>query len=134
MFGLFNSKRYSQEKAHIERKLAESEDELVVLRKERTTLKTEVEDLKLKKKIEDEDIKHMVKIREEQQDIAYQKKVLELQQKKDAEVAKVKDDYRDKIEANLNKRGDELKSMYGEILQRLPNVNLELTRGVRGKR
>jgi hypothetical protein len=127
MFGLFNSKRYTQGKAEIQRRLAESEDEIVSLRKERNTLKDQVEDLKLKKKIEEEDIKHMMKIKDESLALEYQRKELKLQQEKNDAVAKVKDEYRDKTEAQLNKRGDELKAMYGEILQRLPNVNMEIT-------
>jgi len=96
------------------------------LETERDTLKEDVADLKLKKKIEDEDIKHMVKMKEEALEIKFQKKEMELEKAKNNEVAKVKDDYRDKMESQLEKRGTEIKGMYSEILERLPNVNVRL--------
>ncbi|MGH7239668.1 MAG: hypothetical protein ACREHG_06335 [Candidatus Saccharimonadales bacterium] len=133
MFGLFNSKRYTEEKAHLERRLRDQETELTAMKRERSTLKQELEDLKLKKKIEEEDIKHMVKMKIEQQDIEYEKKALALQREKDEEVAKVKDSYRDKVELQLEKRGSEIKEMYNEILQRLPNITANLEFGGKKK-
>lgn len=96
------------------------------LEKEKKGLIEEVEKLKLKKKLEDEDIKHMVKINEERLNIEHEKKVMETEKKKDVEVAKVKDDYRNKMELNLEKQIGNMKEMYGEILERLPNVNVKL--------
>ena len=99
------------------------------LKKEKETLTEEVERLKLKKKIEDEDIKHMVKIKEEKLQLDFQKKELELESKKNNQVAKVKDDYRDKVEQNLHKEMDRMQDMYKEILARLPNINVKMKGG-----
>lgn len=96
------------------------------LQSEVETLKGEIASLKLKKKIEDEDIKHMVKLKEERQEVKFQKKELEMEKDKADEIAKVKDGYRDKTEEQLQKRNDELKEMYGEILARLPNINVKM--------
>lgn len=128
----FHSKWYSEERKHIEARLKDTEDECISLRKERNLLKQEVEDLKLKRKIEEEDIKHMIKIKDESLELEFKKKEVELISQKDKEVAAIKDTYRDKIEQQLNKRGDELKGMYGEILARLPNITANLELG--GKR
>lgn len=122
----FHSKWYSEERKNIEARLADTESECITLRKERNSLKQEVEDLKLKRKIEEEDIKHMIKIKDESLELEFRKKEVELISKKDAEVAAIKDSYRDKIEANLHKRGDELKSMYNEILAIVPKINANL--------
>lgn len=102
------------------------EGKLQGLYDERVTLKEQVEDLKIEKKTSEEDIKHMVKMKEERLDIEFQKKVMELERKKQEEVAKVKDDYRDKLETNLVAQKDDIKDMYGEILERLPNINARL--------
>ena len=101
-------------------------DRIKKLEDERTELKREVEDLKIQKKISEEDIKHMVKMKEEKLDIDYQKKVMEVERGSEKAVAVVKDEYRDKVEANLEKQRLELKGMYGEILERLPNIAVKL--------
>ena len=101
-------------------------DEIEGLRKDRARLKQEVEDLRLKKKIEEEDIKHMVKMKMERLDLEHQKKVQETERVKEKEIADVKDRYRDKMELQLSKETANIKEMYAQILERLPNVNLKL--------
>ena len=61
-------------------------DEIEELRKDRAQLKQEVEDLKLKKKIEEEDIKHMVKMKMERLDLEHQKKVQETERVKESQI------------------------------------------------
>ena len=101
-------------------------DEIEELRKDRVRLKQEVEDLKLKKKIEEEDIKHMVRMKMERLDLEHQKKIQETEREKENEIANVKDKYRDKMELQLSKETANIKEMYAQILERLPNVNLKL--------
>jgi len=96
------------------------------LEQERTNLKREVEDLKIAKKISEEDIKHMVKMKEEKLDIEHQKKVATIERQKDVAVAAVKDGYRDKVEANLEVQRKEMREMYSEVLKRLPNIAVKL--------
>jgi len=96
------------------------------LKSEIRKLKEEVEDLKLKKKIEEEDIKHMVKIKEEALEIDYKKKELDAEREKEKEIASVKDTYRDKLETFLQNQVKDVKEMYGQILKRLPDVNVRL--------
>lgn len=91
-----------------------------------SALKVEVRELKLAKKIEIEDIQHMIKIKEEKLDIAYEKKALKLEQDFDKRVATVKNEYRDKVEENLEKSRIEMRGMYSEVLLRLPDVNVAL--------
>jgi len=105
----------------------ELERKIENLTNERRTLKEEVEDLKIKKKIETEDIKHMVKMKEEKNDLEFQKKVMEKEQEKQAAIATVKDEYRNKLEKNLIAQKDDIKEMYSQILKRLPDVNARLT-------
>ena len=90
------------------------------------TLKEQLGDLKLKKKIEEEDIKHMVRIKQEALEIEHQKKELKLQKQSDDIIAAVKDEYRDRLEGFLQKQVQDVKEMYGQILKRLPDVNVRL--------
>jgi len=122
MLNLFKSENFVETQERKE----ELEKQVKQLEKDNRKLKEEYEDLKLKKKMEEEDIKHMVKIKEERMEVENSKKTLDLERKKDSEVAKVKDEYRDKIEKNLEKEMGRMQEMYKEILARLPNVNVKM--------
>ena len=93
-----------------------------------SSLKSEVEDLKLKRKIEEEDIKHMVKMKGEKLELDFDRRTVEAAGEQQAAIAQVKDDYRAKMEDNLNKQIEDTKEMYAQILERLPNVNVEMTK------
>ena len=95
------------------------------LEKDKRSLKEDLAELKLKKKLEEEDIKHMVKINNERKDIELEKEKMKLERKSAEEIAKVKDSYQDKTEQQLEKQLTNMKSMYGEILERLPNYNIK---------
>lgn len=87
-------------------------------------LKEEVSDLTYKKKMETEDIKHMVKISAEKKDLEIEKEKMKLEGEKASEIATVKDTYRDKMETQLTEEKDTIKEMYSQILERLPNYNV----------
>jgi chromosome segregation ATPase len=109
-----------------DQKQKDLEEKIEKLETERTELKREVNDLKSKRKIEEEELKHLVKIKDEKREIEFQKKEMELESAMNKEVAKVKDNYRDKLEKNLIEQKDDIKGMYSEILERLPDVNARL--------
>lgn len=103
------------------------------LTSERDTLKSDIEGLEKKlrglehdHKLADEDIKHMVKIKEEQLEIENDKKAIQLERQFQTDAAKVKDQYRDKMEDQLAHQAENLRGMYDEILKRLPDINVEL--------
>lgn len=126
MFGL--------NKRHLENRCANLEGRVIALLNQRDSLEDQVHTtaaeltkVKLTKKISEEEIAHKIKMREETVDIDKQKEIAAVERKADKRVAEVKDEYRDKVEKQLEKRGDELKKMYSEILARLPDVNLAIT-------
>ena len=94
------------------------------LKKEKRELKDEIADLKHEKKITEEDIKHMVRIREERIEVENEKKNLQRDREKEEAIAKVKDEYRDKMEKRLQTEVDNIREMYTEILARLPMVTV----------
>lgn len=116
------------------KRIADLQTQVDSLTDERTKLKTEVEDLKIQRKCEDENIRHMVKIKEEKMEVEFQKKEVQREREKQEAIAKVKDGYRDKVEAELNKRSAELLAMYNAILARLPDVNVALTGKIGGRK
>lgn len=89
-------------------------------------VKDELEDLKLKKKIEEEDIKHLTKIKLEQNEIEFTKKVMQVEKTKDSEVMTLKQEYADKLQVRLENEVKNIKEMYSEILKRIPDVNVRL--------
>lgn len=120
MFWSVKVKKLEEEKKDLKRVISNLESE-------KKTLKEEVSDLKLKKKMEEEDIKHMVKIDRERKDIELEREKVKLAGEQAKEIAKVKDTYRDKTEAQLEKQLVGMRDMYKEILERLPNYNIKHT-------
>jgi len=117
--------------------LASNVDHLIsqrdLLLTENSELKAENKSLAQKRKMEDEMIAHKLKMREETVDIKFQQKAQEIQRDADEMIASVKNEYRDKLEAQLEGRGNELREMYSEILARLPDINVQLSGGVKPK-
>ena len=123
--------RITKNAAVTELKIVKEEHEVVVselsnVRVELRKTKEELEDVKLKKKIEEEDIKHMVKIKLEQNEIEFQKKIITSDKEREAAIHIVKQEYADKMQARLEKEVVSIKEMYREILQRIPDVNVRL--------
>lgn len=108
------------------KKVKELELEIEQLQESVRKAKDELAETKHKKKMEDEDIKHMVKMSKEANVIEFQKKTMELEKDKQDAIATVKDEYRDKMEERLQTEVTNIKEMYGQILERLPNVNARL--------
>lgn len=88
-----------------------------------------IEDLKLKKKIEGEDIKHLVKIDQERKDIALDKEKLELEREKDKSIQTIREEYQKKQETLLNEQIKKGEEMYKEILKLMPDVNMAVRAG-----
>jgi len=116
MFGLFAKPKTETIRTY--------QDEYDNARKQVRTLKDEIADLKQEKKITEEDIKHMVRLREEKLALEAQRKDVERAGEQAAAIAEVKDQYRDKLEKRLQKEVDSIKEMYGQILERLPKVSV----------
>ncbi len=119
MFGNQRSERVKLQITTLESERDTLNDNLVSVR-------NELSELKQKRKMEDEDIRHMVKIKEGKLDLEHQKKQVELERQQQTAIATVKDDYRDKLESTLQSQIKDVKGMYSEILKRLPNVNVRL--------
>jgi len=89
--------------------------------------KEELAETKHKQKMSDEDIKHMVKIAKDKDELTLKRKIMDVEAEQAKAIATVKDEYRDKMEERLQKEVEGIKEMYGQILERLPNVNAKLT-------
>lgn len=94
-------------------------------------LKRELAELRLQKEIEQRDIDHLIKIKHEKLNIEYQQKELGLKdQYKDKEMALQKE-YHGKVMANIEVARAEMKDIYSKIMERLPNISMEITKKVK---
>ena len=100
-------------------------------------LTSENKKLKQTKQMSEEMIAHKLKMREESVDAECARRVADAETKAEkkviVEVGKVKDTYRDKVENQLEKRGDELKGMFAEVLTRLPDISMAITKDIKEK-
>ena len=92
-------------------------------------LKTEIKNLQLDKRIEEEEIKHLVKMKEEKNLIEMQKKEISLQREFQEKEMSLQSKYHEKVIATIEESRKETKELYSAIMERLPNVNMEIKRG-----
>jgi DNA repair exonuclease SbcCD nuclease subunit len=105
-------------------------EQIANLTKEKQTATDELEALKLQKKHELRDIEHMVKLREEKQAVELERKTVAMQKEFQTKEMTLQTEGHAKIMAMLEKGREELSGVYKQIIERLPNVNMEIKRGV----
>ena len=110
-------------------KLESYETEIKDLRDKKHGLELDIEKIKLEKKNEMEETKHLVKLRDEKRELEFKGKEMDIEAEKERAIAKVKDEYRDKLEKRLITETENIKEMYGQILERLPSIKV----GLKGK-
>ena len=96
------------------------------LQQELSSVKDELDELRRLKKHEAEDIAHLVKIKESKLELEFEKKVQANDALREQAIAKVKDEFRDKLEKQLREETKNIREMYTEILARLPNLNAKM--------
>ena len=89
-------------------------------------LKVENKRLKVKREMDEELIAHKLQMREEEREIEYLKDETKLREECAEAIREVKYTYQEKVEQHLEKRNSELRDMYSEILERLPEINVGL--------
>jgi len=105
--------------------------------------KEELEDLKLKKRLEQEEITHMTRINEEKlkmeldsekQKLAKdaQDNITNFRKQQTEELLKIHQALFEKLETRMNTEVGNLKEIYTALMARLPNVNLQIERKIRG--
>lgn len=98
------------------------------LKAEIRELREEKEDLEFKKKMEEKEIAHLVKMKEEKLTIATEKERLELTQQFQEKEMALQKEYFEKVMAAVKEGQKKMEDIYTKILERLPNVNMEITK------
>lgn len=105
-------------------------DGKAVLSKQVAALKDELEELKLKKRMEETEIKHLVKLKEEKQEVEFQKQKNELEKTFNTKEMALQTKYHEQVMGVIQKEHEKLQALYKEIIGRLPDVNMTITKKV----
>lgn len=89
-------------------------------------LKEERETLERAKKMDIEEIKHLNKLAQEKRDIELEKEKAKIQVTYQKDRTKLMEEFHAKVEKRFGNEMDNLKSIYSEIIKRLPDVNMEI--------
>ena len=103
-------------------KVSSLKDRIELLEGVEKNLQTNIADLNAKKKREDELIKHNTKIILEKHEIEQAKVIGLLKGEQATAIAKIKDEYRDKTEKQLEKQATIMKELYTDVLTKLTGV------------
>lgn len=101
------------------------------LEKEVADLKKQITELEHKKSLEEKEIAHLVKMKEEKIFIETKKKELELREQYMVKEAELQQKFHEQTVALLEKHQAKFQETYQEIMKRLPNVNVEISKGGR---
>lgn len=101
------------------------------LKSEIRKLREEKEDLDFKKKMEEKEIVHLVKMKEEKMAMATEKERLNLTQKFQEKEMALQKEYFEKVMVAVKEGQEKMEDIYTKILERLPNVNMEIKRGIK---
>lgn len=89
-------------------------------------LKTEIAELQLKRKIEDEEIQHMLKMRDARASINQEKYEQAADRLSQEAISKVKSEYADRLQSRLEEDIHRSDARFEQILLRLPSANIEI--------
>ena len=107
-------------------KLIKPVDESGTLKTEVEQLKKELAELKLKKTMEEREIKHLVTLKEEKLTIEHEKKTVQLQKEFQEKEMKLQTEYHNKIMKAIESARTEQQETYKEIMKSLPDVSVML--------
>jgi hypothetical protein len=131
--GLFG-RNYVESEEHKDLKI-----QVKALIKEKRSLKDELEELKLKKRLEQEEIKHMTKLHKEKCNAELDNHKIVMEREKMEQLNKFKEEQRQqlvdslkefhtKMEEKFSSELENLKEVLALLMKGLPNVNLEISR------
>lgn len=116
--------------------------EIAIMYKEKRALKEELEDLKLKKRMEAEEIKHLMKLDKERSESSLEKRKIELEKQYAEKISAFREEQRaeltqsltkfhGKMEAQFKSELDGFKEVLGIMQKAMPNVNYNIERKIK---
>lgn len=90
------------------------------------TKKEEIADLKHAMKKIDDEAKHLIKMEKERLEIEKTKMEAQIDARVSDKIDQIREEYRDKVEKNLNSQVANVQTTFQAVLDRLPNVNVNM--------
>lgn len=118
-----------QEEWAVESERKRHDRELAALKSQIEQSEKKLREVEHNKQMEEKELAHLVKMKEEKITIETKKKELELQEKFMMETAELQKKFHEQTVALLEKHQEKFQHTYEEIMKRLPNVNVDITRG-----
>jgi len=133
MFGLFKEVVEKSVVAGEIQRPKEVREQILALEKERDKLnddlraaRDQLQETRQKAKLEEQQLKHLTTMALEKRELEFAHKQVKLEGEKERAINAVKNEYRDKQEATLQKQIERGDTMYAQILSALPNVNVKM--------
>lgn len=128
----FTQRQISRAEAEIKdlkNRAAQQETMYDALVTERRDLKEEVEDLKIKKKIETEDIEHMVTMKLERVELEKDRAIMEAKEDATKKINEAEAKFNNELKEYLRKTIEQGEARYSEILKKLADVQVNVGLG-----
>jgi len=107
----------------------EYQTEKHVLTQQANDLRDEIATLKKSKEMEEREIKHLVRLEKEKNDVEFLKKEEQIKAEYAKKEMALQKEYHEKAMQLIEKEHAQVKEIYQQIMERLPNVNMEIRRG-----
>ena len=96
---------------------------------DREKLKAQLEELRLEKRIEEAELKHLVKMKEEKIAVEAERKEIAIRSEFHEKEMELRTKLHEELITKMEAMNERINETYGEIIKRLPNVNMEITKG-----
>lgn len=122
---MFNFKSEAKKESEVEGLKAEIkvlEEKEVEARRETRATKDALASVKNDKKMEEENLKHLIKMREEKQNLEIEQKKVQMEREKFNDIEAIKDDYRKKLEDLLKNQIQDAKESHQKLMEHMPKI------------
>jgi hypothetical protein len=106
--------------------LVQLQNQISTLTEDRRTLKDELADIRKQKELEKIEIEHLVALKEERLKLQIDQKEVALEKIFQAKELELRKQAYDDMVKRIEKAGGDMKEIYNKIMERLPNVNMEI--------
>ncbi len=109
----------------------ELESSIKKLKSQLETLKDTAATVESKKKIDELELKHLMKMSKDQMELEFQKKEMAIRTETNKEIFAIRDEHSRKFIEQLQVQADKVNEIYVQIMNRLPNVNMAIRKSVK---
>jgi len=106
------------------------ENILIATSIELLSVKAELATLKLDRQLEEKEIKHLIRMREEQLHLEKEKAISDIRKEHTLKLSIISEEHNNETKERLEQVIKDTKEMYGQILGRLPNIEVAMKKDI----